>query len=667
MKRILLSIVCFASVMMAFSQAPEGFNYQAVLRNDQGAVMANSEVKLLLTLKQNGPGGVPVFSEYHTAKTDRFGMVNLEIGSGTPASGALNTIRWSRSTYWLEVSMDDQGNDHYKSLGATKIMAVPYASQAGMADAVSPELYEELKGTQWYEGTQIPDPATPGQSGDYYMDISTAKIYRKQDNGTWVYRGTLSEEGGQGDNRADPNDWTTTGNAGTSPSTNFIGTTDGAGLAFRINNLDKMRLNSKGLVIGQTSVPDSHVLTLRQASDDKFSGMKIINASNTRYARFFVGSNGTVFDAQNGTFMLRNFNQDRLFMALDGKVGIGNKTPSEQLEVSGKVFSNTGGFMFPDSSVQVSATRWTNSDVDVYLDTGWVTIGSTPSALAPLAVHANNSPPIVSVIDSSTWNSLTFRNNDGSRRASVAMSPHSLFNGYATVLGSYNGAFWSNPLVLENGAPSGTIYGTSMGYVGIGTTTPTTQLEVADTIFASAGGFKFPDNSVQTSAASSWWNESAGDVYYNGGSVVVGDVPSGSNVPLEVVSTTSPPVLIRTDSTKFNTISFQTPGATYRGSIGLSPGSLFGGNAMIIGTYDGGWTDPIILEKGAPTGTFYAASNGDVGFGNTGPLSKVHVTSGDVYIDDPAYGIILVAPNSSCWRITVDNAGVLVSTSITCP
>jgi hypothetical protein len=40
------------------------------------------------------------------------------------------------------------------------------------------------------------------------------------------------------------------------------------------------------------------------------------------------------------------------------------------------------------------------------------------------------------------------------------------------------------------------------GNVGIGTATPTTALEVADTIFASSGGFKFPDGSVQTTAAS---------------------------------------------------------------------------------------------------------------------------------------------------------------------
>jgi len=39
------------------------------------------------------------------------------------------------------------------------------------------------------------------------------------------------------------------------------------------------------------------------------------------------------------------------------------------------------------------------------------------------------------------------------------------------------------------------------GKVGIGTATPTTRLEVADTIYSSVGGFKFPDGTVQETAA----------------------------------------------------------------------------------------------------------------------------------------------------------------------
>jgi hypothetical protein len=39
------------------------------------------------------------------------------------------------------------------------------------------------------------------------------------------------------------------------------------------------------------------------------------------------------------------------------------------------------------------------------------------------------------------------------------------------------------------------------GYLGVGTSTPTQRLEVAGTIYSTSGGFKFPDGTTQTTAA----------------------------------------------------------------------------------------------------------------------------------------------------------------------
>lgn len=61
------------------------------------------------------------------------------------------------------------------------------------------------------------------------------------------------------------------------------------------------------------------------------------------------------------------------------------------------------------------------------------------------------------------------------------------------------------------------------------------------------------------------------------------------------------------------------------------------------------------------------AGNGNVGIGTNDPKTKLQITSGDIYVDDPTKGIILKSPNGSCWRVTIDNAGNFVKTSITCP
>ena len=53
------------------------------------------------------------------------------------------------------------------------------------------------------------------------------------------------------------NDWALTGNAGTAPATNFIGTTDAQPLVIRTNNTEKVRINSNGKVgIGEPNPTD---------------------------------------------------------------------------------------------------------------------------------------------------------------------------------------------------------------------------------------------------------------------------------------------------------------------------------------------------------------------------------------------------------------------------
>lgn len=66
------------------------------------------------------------------------------------------------------------------------------------------------------------------------------------------------------------------------------------------------------------------------------------------------------------------------------------------------------------------------------------------------------------------------------------------------------------------------------------------------------------------------------------------------------------------------------------------------------------------------------ASNNNIGIGETAvspslPKSKLHVKTGDIYLEEIGRGVILKSPNGQCWRITVDNSGNLVRTAITCP
>lgn len=48
-------------------------------------------------------------------------------------------------------------------------------------------------------------------------------------------------------------------------------------------------------------------------------------------------------------------------------------------------------------------------------------------------------------------------------------------------------------------------------------------------------------------------------------------------------------------------------------------------------------------------------------------VAEISVANGDIYLEDACNGIILTSPDGSCYRVTIDNNGVLSSAGITCP
>lgn len=70
---------------------------------------------------------------------------------------------------------------------------------------------------------------------------------------------------------------------------------------------------------------------------------------------------------------------------------------------------------------------------------------------------------------------------------------------------------------------------------------------------------------------------------------------------------------------------------------------------------------------GTPARYGITIRDGNLGVNQSVPKTKIQVTNGDVFIDDPTKGIILKSPNGGCWRVTIDNGGNLIRTAITCP
>lgn len=96
-------------------------------------------------------------------------------------------------------------------------------------------------------------------------------------------------------------------------------------------------------------------------------------------------------------------------------------------------------------------------------------------------------------------------------------------------------------------------------------------------------------------------------------------------------------------------------------------------NNLIINT-TGNFGQPVdsgqgnlILLDGGPAADPVTTNKRYVGICTMTPKSRLHISEGDVYIDDISKGVIMKSPNGQCWRMTVSNTGQPVFTSITCP
>jgi len=149
------------SALTVVGQTPTTFNYQAVLRDADGHIHVSTSVSIQLVIHQGSETGTIVYSEVHNTTTTEFGLVNLEIGSVTPASFA--TINWAAGPYFVEVIVNGT------SMGTSELLTVPYALYA-VNGVPGPQGDPGPQGPQGDPGPQGPqgvkgDQGDPGPQG----------------------------------------------------------------------------------------------------------------------------------------------------------------------------------------------------------------------------------------------------------------------------------------------------------------------------------------------------------------------------------------------------------------------------------------------------------------------------------------------------------------------
>jgi hypothetical protein len=132
MKKVIILLILVLKVSIsAFAQAPQGFPYQAVARDNSGNLIANHNIALRFSILDGSNVGPTVYQETQTVTTNSLGLFNLSIGQGTIVSGTFNAINWASGAKFIKVELDTSGGNTFALMGITQLMSVPYALFAG--------------------------------------------------------------------------------------------------------------------------------------------------------------------------------------------------------------------------------------------------------------------------------------------------------------------------------------------------------------------------------------------------------------------------------------------------------------------------------------------------------------------------------------------------------
>jgi surface protein len=126
-KNRFLFLLLFAAQSL-FAQIPQGFNYQATVRNQTGGLLTNEYVGIRFHIVQGTEQNNPVYSELHYESTDDLGSLHLMIGQGTVEAGAFNQIDWSLGDYHMGIEINTGSG--FIDMGTTQLMSVPFALYA---------------------------------------------------------------------------------------------------------------------------------------------------------------------------------------------------------------------------------------------------------------------------------------------------------------------------------------------------------------------------------------------------------------------------------------------------------------------------------------------------------------------------------------------------------
>lgn len=141
-KRFLMSLYAVFMISLAINSQNSGlgFNYQAVVRNADGVLLANSDVNLRISLYSGQMASSPTWIETHKVHTDISGSFGITVGHGTREAGSVasnySDINFAAVYYWMKIEILEGSN--YREVSYAQLPSSPYSEVAHNATLTFP-------------------------------------------------------------------------------------------------------------------------------------------------------------------------------------------------------------------------------------------------------------------------------------------------------------------------------------------------------------------------------------------------------------------------------------------------------------------------------------------------------------------------------------------------
>ncbi len=129
MKNYFCLLLFFFSTSLSLAQVPQAINYQAVIRDLNGDPLIENNITLKVSITNDITGDNITYVEEHEVMTSSFGLIDIQIGTGTIEIGDFLLIEW-KTPKFLVIEILLEGSSDFIPFGASQILSVPYALYA---------------------------------------------------------------------------------------------------------------------------------------------------------------------------------------------------------------------------------------------------------------------------------------------------------------------------------------------------------------------------------------------------------------------------------------------------------------------------------------------------------------------------------------------------------